>query len=90
MQTALAQMAFLNDAALWSAARTTLQQEQQHRLESLHDKQQRGALTSSEQAEEQPLVKLYRETQLVRAHAVMLLMQRGYDVSDPQFFSPVM
>lgn len=90
LQTALAQMAFLNDAALWRAARTSLQQEQQQRLEILHDKQQRDALSSTEQAEEQALVKLYRETQLVRAHAVMLLMQRGYDVSDPEFFSPLM
>jgi hypothetical protein len=89
MQTALAQMAFLNDAALWRAARTTLQQEQQKRLETLHDKQQRTALSPTEQAEEQALVKLYRETQLVRAHAIMLLMQRGYDVSDPQSFSPI-
>ena len=90
LQTALAQMAFLNDAALWRAARTTFQQEQQQRLEALHDKQQREALSPTEQAEEQALVKLYRETQLVRAHAVMLLRQRGYDVSDPQFFSPIL
>ena len=89
LQTALAQMALLNDATLWKAARTTLQKEQQQRLETLHDKQQRTGLTAEEQVEEQALVKLYRETQLVRAHAAMLLMQRGYDVSDPHFFSPV-
>ena len=90
LQMALAQMAFLNDAALWRAARTTLQQEQQQRLETLHDKQQRSGLSPVEQAEEQALAKLYRETQLVRAHAVMLLMQRGYDISDPRSFSPIM
>lgn len=90
LQTALAQMAFLNDAALWQAARTTLQQEQRQRMEALHAKQQRHALSPTEQAEEQALAKLYRETQLVRAHAVMLLMQRGYDVSDPHSFSPIL
>ena len=89
LQTALAQMAYLNDAALWQAARTTLQLEQQQRLETLHDKQQRTKLSSAEQAEEQALLKLYRETQLVRAQAVVLLKQRGYDVSDPEQFAPI-
>lgn len=63
--------------------------EQQQRLESLHDKQQRIGLTPEEQNEEQELVKLYRDTQLVRAQAVVLLKQRGYDVSDPSLFAPL-
>ena len=87
-QTALAQMAYLNDAALWQAARTTLLLEQQQRLADLHDKQ-RTQLTPAEQAEEQALLKLYRETQLVRAQAVIVLMQRGYDVADPEQFAPI-
>lgn len=89
LQHALAQMVYLNDAALWSAARTTLQQEQQQRLEALHDKQQRQPLSVPERAEEEKLVQLYRETQLVRAHAVVLLQQRGYDVSNPDHFAPI-
>ena len=89
LQTALAQMAYLNDAALWQAARTTLLLEQQQRLADLHDKQQRARLTPTEQAEEQALLKLYRETQLVRAQAVIVLMQRGYDVADPEQFAPI-
>ncbi|HRA66334.1 MAG TPA: hypothetical protein PL187_09960 [Caldilinea sp.] len=89
LQTALAQMAYLNDAALWQAARTTLQLEQQQRLEALHDKQQRTKLTPAEQVEEQSLLKLYRETQLVRAQAVVLLQQRGYDASASEQFAPV-
>lgn len=89
LKTALAQMAFLNDAALWQMARTTLSLEQQQRLEALHDKQQRAPLSPAERAEEQALVNLYRETQYVRAQAVVLLQQRGYDVSDPEQFVPV-
>jgi hypothetical protein len=89
LQYALAQMVYLNDAALWRAARTTLQQEQQQRLEALHDKQQRQPLSTPERAEEQKLVQLYRATQLVRAHAVALLQQRGYETSNPDYFAQI-
>jgi tryptophan 2,3-dioxygenase len=89
LQTALAQMAYLDDAALWQAARTALQLDQQQRLAALHDQQQRTQLSPVEQAEEQALLKLYRETQLVRAQAEVLLMQRGYEVADPEQFAPV-
>jgi len=40
----LAQMAYLNDAALWQAARSSMTVEQRERLQFLHDKQQREAL----------------------------------------------
>jgi hypothetical protein len=70
-------MAYLNDAALWQAARTMTTAEQRERLETLHDKQQRERLTVEEQAEEQALLSLYRETLLVRAQAAVLLKQRG-------------
>lgn len=80
LRSALAQLAYLNDAALWQAARTTVPAVQRERLESLHQKNQRDGLTAEEQAEEQALLALYRETVLVRAQAAVLLKQRGYDV----------
>ena len=86
LRTALAQMAYLNDAALWQAGRATMTAEQRERLEALHDKQQREGLTPDEQAEEQALLSLYRKTLLVRAQAAVLLKQRGYDVSEPLQF----
>lgn len=89
LRVELAQMAYLNDAALWKAARATLSQEQRERLQALHDKQQRARLTSGELLDEQALTKLYRETLLVRAQAVALLQHRGYDVSDPTQFHPL-
>jgi len=89
LRTALAQMAYLNDAALWQAARTTMTAEQRERLETLHDKQQCEGLTPDEQAEEEALLSLYRETLLVKAQAAVLLKQRGYDVSEPLQFAPL-
>lgn len=89
MRSALAQMAYLNDAALWQAARATMTVGQREHLEALHHQQQRGTLTAEEQAEEQALLTLYRETLLVRAQAAVLLKQRGYDVSDLEQFVPL-
>ena len=89
MRPALAQMVYLKDAALWQAAHTTMSVEQRERLEALHDEQQRRKLTSEEQAEEQSLLELYRETLLVRAQAAVLLKQRGYDISEPEQFAPL-
>jgi hypothetical protein len=62
---------------------------QRERLEALHDKQQREGLSTEEQQEERTLLELYRETVLVRAQAAVLLKQRGYDISDPQQFAPL-
>jgi hypothetical protein len=90
LRTALAQLAYLNDAALWQAARTTMPVAQRERLAALHDKQQCGeSLTNEERAEEETLLTLYRETLLVRAQAAVLLKQRGYNVSEPTLFTPL-
>lgn len=88
-RSALAQMAYLNDAALWQAARATMQSGQRERLETLHLQQQQAELTPAERDEESALVGLYRETLLVRAQAAVLLQQRGYDVSNPAVFQPL-
>jgi hypothetical protein len=89
LRSALAQMAYLNDATLFQAARSTIPVEQRERLEMLQHEQQRRGLTAEEKAEEEALVALYRETILVRAQAAVLLKQRGYDVSDPTQFAPL-
>jgi hypothetical protein len=86
LRSALAQLAYLNDAALWQAARTSMSAEQRTRLEQLHHKAQKEGLTPEEEEEEEALLKLYRETLLVRAQAAVLLSQRQYDVSDPSQF----
>lgn len=89
MRSALAQMAYLNDAALWQAARSTMTVEQRERLQALHHLAQRSTLTVQERDEEQALLKLYLDTILVRAQATVLLKQRGYDISSPKQFEPI-
>lgn len=79
----------LSDEALWQAARSTMAYEQKQRLQTLHDLKQRRGLTSPEQTEDEALLALYRDTLLVRAQAANLLQQRGYDVSDPEQFTPL-
>jgi hypothetical protein len=63
--------------------------EPRERLATLHDKQQREPLTAEERTEEQALLALYRETLLVRGEAAILLRLRGYDIYDPQQFTPL-
>lgn len=89
LRSALAQLAYLNDAALWQVARSTMSVAQRERLEDLHLKQQREGLTSQEKKEDRALLALYQETILIRAQAAVLLKQRGYDVSDPRQFVPL-
>lgn len=85
---ALAQMAYLSDAHLLQAARTSMPGTFQRQLEHLNNKAQREGLSRVEEEEREKLLVLYRETLLVRAHAAVLLKQRNYDVSDPSQFSP--
>lgn len=89
LQSALAHLAYLNDAALWQTSRAAMAPDQRERLQVLHDLQGRRPLTDAEQSEEQALIQLYRETLLVRAQAAVLLKQRGYDVSSPEQFAPL-
>ncbi|MBE2201927.1 MAG: hypothetical protein IAE79_25190 [Anaerolinea sp.] len=89
LRTALANMTYLNDAALWQAARATLTPKQRETLEMLHHKQQRETLSATEAQEMKALETLYRDTLLVRAQAAVLLQQRHYDISDASQFAPI-
>lgn len=87
LRSDLAQMALLNDAALWQASRATLSPAQQQQLERLHHQQRNGGLTKEQRHEMEQLETLYKDTILVRAQAAVLLKQRQYDVSDSSQFS---
>jgi hypothetical protein len=89
LRSALAQLAYLNDAALWQAARATMTADQRERMQFLHQIKGQRPLTDGESAENEALLRLYRETLLVRAQSALLLKQRGYDVSDPEQFAPL-
>lgn len=79
----MAALALLNDAALWRVARRTLPAKKQERLDALLQKKEQGKLLSEEQQILDELLAEYERVVLARAHAAVLLKQRGYDVSDP-------
>lgn len=89
LRSSLVPMVYLNDAALWQAARATLTPSTQLRLESLHHKQQTEPLAAAEVTEMESLEALYRDTIMVRAQAAFLLKQRQYNVADLTQFSLV-
>ncbi|NKQ36890.1 MAG: hypothetical protein HF973_14925 [Chloroflexi bacterium] len=77
-------MEHLSDAALWSLARSALSPEQLAEMERLRQLAEKRSLTPDERIRQQDLLREYDETILRRAHAAMLLMSRGYDLSDPK------
>jgi len=78
---AVASLRFLDDAALWRAAQSRLPIEDATQIEDLHLKRQFEGLTPNETQVLATLMRRYEQTMLVRAHATLLLKQRGHDVS---------
>jgi len=77
----LAQLAYLTDAELWQAARTTLPLRDSERMQALLLKRQREGLSAAEGREAKRLVHRADRTMLVRAQAAVLLKERGHDIS---------
>ena len=82
MAAAIEGLGFLDDAALWRAARSTLATEKQEQLEALNFKQQSEGLTRSESEAHATLLHAYDRAVLVRARAAELLFERGHDVAE--------
>jgi plasmid stability protein len=82
LEEAISQLPLLRDDALWRAARSHLSTKAVGRIEALHFKRQREGLDESETQELAGLVRQYERAMLVRARAVALLAERGYDVSE--------
>ena len=70
----------LEDETLWKIAQTQLSSQRQRRYERLLSKQNRQALTPSEEKELQELGEEARRLTLKRAHAYLLLKWRGHEV----------
>jgi hypothetical protein len=83
----MAALALLNDTALWRVARRTLSSDQQGQLDMLLQKKGRGELSPEEQSLLDEMLAEYEQVMLTRAHAAVLLQQRGYDVSDPSILN---
>ncbi len=76
-----ASLRLLDDAALWRAAKSRLPAEVATRIEDLHLKRQFEGLTPIEAQDLARLMQRYEQNLLVRAHATLMLKQRGHDVS---------
>lgn len=79
----LAELAFLNDAALWDIARSTLAPEHQQQMDDLLTHKGQGELSDTEQKMLDNLLQEYEKHVLRRSQAAVLLQRRGYDMSDP-------
>jgi hypothetical protein len=77
----MAQLVFLDGAALRQAARSTMVSEQVGQMEALNLKQQREGLTPEERQALAQLLRRYEHVMLVRAKAAASLKERGYDIS---------
>lgn len=77
----LAQLAHLDDALLWQAARSRMAPDDAERLQEINLKRQREGLDPAEAQEGEALLRQYERAMLVRAQAAALLKQRGHDVS---------
>ena len=82
LDSALASLDVLVDAALWNAARMRMPADAAAELEDLHLKRQRERLAASEMERAAQLLRFYERTMLIRAQAAMLLKQRRHDISD--------
>lgn len=84
LQKELQDMALFTDKALWKTAKTAQPIKSQKKLRELNHKQQKegeDSLTQAEKALQHDLVKEYQRYMLLRAHAAVLLKERGHDIS---------
>jgi hypothetical protein len=77
----LAQLAYLTDDELWQAAQRHMLPEENARMQTLMLQRQSVGLTQTEQAEAEQLLRRSEQVMLLRAQAMTLLHERGYDVS---------
>jgi len=77
----ISSLAHLDDETLQHAARSHFSAEKATELEALHLKRQDEGLTEDEAQRAAELTRHYEQAMLIRAQAMALLMQRGYDIS---------
>ena len=80
----MAALALLNDRALWRVARQTMAEVDYQRMDQLLAEKNQGKLKDFRQLELDRYLAEYQRIVLRRAHAAVLLQQRGYDLSNPQ------
>jgi leucyl-tRNA synthetase len=83
----LAELTFLNDAALWRIARSTLPEEQYNQMDELLAGKGQGKITITEQQTLDELTQQSQHLVLKRGQAAVLLQQRGYNLSNPEILN---
>jgi hypothetical protein len=78
----MAQLPYLDDEALWQAARTRVAADRAQRMQELIWKQQAEGLTAAEEDEANVLQRHGQQVMLLRAEAAALLAERGHDVTE--------
>jgi hypothetical protein len=87
IDTQLDALSSTTDIHLWTVVHRHLEASQEQRLDEIVDKHEGGeALTPNENAEWAALVEWVETLMLLRSQALVLLKERGYDVT--RFFKP--
>lgn len=82
LEQELGRIQALDDASLWKLARTRLPARTAKRMQALQFKRQREGLSDEERQVEVALAEEYDRRMLIRAKVLLLLKQRGHDVSE--------
>lgn len=80
----MATLALLNDRALWRVARQTMTADHYQAMDHLLSIKKKSKLNADQEQELRNYLAEYDMMILQRAHAAVLLKQRGYDLSDPK------
>lgn len=80
----MATLALLNDRALWRVARQTMTDDHYQTMDPLLSIKKQRKLSADQEQELKNYLAEYDMVILQRAHAAVLLKQRGYDLSDPK------
>jgi hypothetical protein len=81
LEAELAALPAAGDTALQAIAQSRLSEVDRDRLEELHQKKGSQGLSSDEENEAVELLERYDRCLVLRAHALALLQQRGYDLT---------
>jgi RNA processing factor Prp31 len=77
----LNQLALLTDEELWSAATSEVSEDDNDLMQILLEKRQRQGLTPEEFEQVKMLSRHFNHIMMVRAKSVVLLVERGHDIS---------
>jgi plasmid stability protein len=81
LEETLASMELLGNEALWTAAESRRPEEVAAEMEALQQKQEREGLTGAETQTLEQLAEEYERLRIIRNQALVLLRERGYDIS---------